>query len=87
MADVPATSITIHDLDNTTWAGLRTRATLHNRSPEDEAHAILHSVLRQESAHPGDLAALIRARFSRLGGVELELPPRQPMRKLPFHDP
>ena len=32
---------------------------------------------------PANLAEAIRARFAPLGGVELELPPREPMRDPP----
>lgn len=32
---------------------------------------------------PANLAEAIRARFTPLGGVELELPPREPMRDPP----
>ena len=33
-----------------------------------------------------DLASAIRARFERLGGVELGLPPREPIREPPQFD-
>lgn len=33
-----------------------------------------------------DLASAIRARFAPLGGVELEIPPRSPIRKPPRFD-
>ena len=34
----------------------------------------------------GSLARAIRARFAPLGGVELKLPPREPMREPPTFD-
>ena len=40
-----------------------------------------HSVDR--NGPPANLAEAIRARFAPLGGIELELPPREPMREPP----
>ncbi|MDE3258425.1 MAG: plasmid stabilization protein [Gemmatimonadota bacterium] len=36
-----------------------------------------------EPGPPADLARAIRARFAPLGGVELQIPPRDPMREPP----
>ena len=35
---------------------------------------------------PANLASTIRARFAPLGGVELDFPPREPMREPPRFD-
>ena len=46
-------------------------------------------ILRQvvgEASSPHNLAAAIRARIAPLRGVELELPPREPMREPPAFD-
>ena len=52
---------------------------------EEEAREILRQVVGQEKpAH--NLAAAIRARVAPLGGVELDLPPREPMREPPAFD-
>ena len=78
-------SITIRNLDDTVKRRLRVRAAEHGRSMEEEAREILRQVVGQEKpAH--NLAAAIRARVAPLGGVELDLPPREPMREPPNFD-
>ncbi|WP_210880206.1 FitA-like ribbon-helix-helix domain-containing protein [Roseovarius autotrophicus] len=78
-------SITIRNLDDTVKRRLRVRAAEHGRSMEEEAREILRQVVGQEKpAH--NLAAAIRARVAPLGGVELDLPPREPMREPPTFD-
>lgn len=76
-------SITIRKLDAETKSRLRIRAAHHGRSMEEEARDILRSVLAEAPAETGDLAAAIRRRFQPLGGVELDIPPRQPIRRPP----
>lgn len=76
-------SITIRNLDERTKARLRLRAAQHGRSMEEEARTLLRAALRDDSAPMGNLASAIRARFRRLGGVELRLPAREPMREPP----
>ena len=53
---------------------------------QEEARQILKSALHQEEAPPKGLATAIHERFKQLGGVELELPPREPMREPPNFD-
>ena len=74
-------SITIRNLDAHTKARLRVRAAHRQRSMEEEARTILRTALAEGDAAPGDLAAAIVARFRPLGGVELALPAREPMRE------
>ena len=62
---------------------LRIRAAHHSRSMEDEARTILRTVLSDETPTTRNLAASIRARFQALGGIDLILPPREPMRAPP----
>ncbi len=50
---------------------------------EDEARNILRTALAQDTKTARNLAQAIRKRFEPLGGVELELPERQPMRSPP----
>jgi plasmid stability protein len=76
-------SITIRNLDESVKRKLRLRAAQRNRSMEDEARDILRTVLAQEPAQVGNLADAIRKRVEPLGGVELSLPPRGPMREPP----
>jgi plasmid stability protein len=80
-------SITIRNIEDTLKSRLRVQAAFHGRSMEDEARDILRSALNREPAPPGKLAASIRARFARLGGVELPAVPREPMREPPSFDP
>ena len=53
---------------------------------EQEARDILRAALDQESPAGKNLATAIRARFEPLGGVELDLPPREPMPEPPQFD-
>jgi antitoxin FitA len=76
-------SITIRNLDETVKRKLRLRAAQRNRSMEDEARDILRTALAQEPAQAGNLADAIRRRVERLGGIELALPVRGPMREPP----
>jgi plasmid stability protein len=76
-------SITIRDLDPETKDRLRVRAARHGRSMEEEVRVILRSTLAEAAADPVRLGDAIHRRFKALGGVELELPPREPMREPP----
>ena len=50
---------------------------------EDEARDILRSTLSREPTRKGSLAASIRARFAPLGGVDLPVVTREPVRAPP----
>ena len=76
-------SITIRNLDETVKRKLRLRAAQRNRSMEDEAREILRGALSEESMLTGNLADRIRRRVEPLGGIELELPRRGPIREPP----
>lgn len=76
-------SITIRNLDPHTKARLRVRAAHRQRSMEEEARNILRTALAESDAAPRDLATAISARFRSLGGVDLALPARGPMREPP----
>ncbi len=76
-------SITIRRLDEKTKARLRVRAAQHGRSMEEEARTLLRLALRDHGPAAGNLADAIRARFGRLGGVDLRLPAREPIREPP----
>jgi plasmid stability protein len=71
--------ITIHDIDDELEADLRTRASRHDRSIEDEAREALDAAESNEDAvqDPRGLADAIRARIDPLGGVDLDLPVRR----------
>ena len=76
-------SITIRNLDETVKHKLRLRAARRNRSMEDEARDILRIAVAEEPIPAGNLADAIRRRIEPIGGVELPLPPRGPMREPP----
>ena len=75
-------SITTRNLDEALKRRLRIRAAEHGRSMEEEARDILRKEVG-EPAPPTNIAAAIRARVAPLGGVDLELRPREPMREPP----
>lgn len=74
-------SITIRVLDESLKARLRVQAARHGRSMEEEARDILRAALYGEPMQTGSVVASIRARIEPLGGVELEIAPREPMRE------
>ena len=76
-------SITIRNLDERTKTRLRVRAAQHGRSMEEEARTLLRAALTEDPVAGGNLADAIHARFRRLGGVELRVPAREPMREPP----
>ena len=76
-------SITIRNLDDGLERKLRLRAARRNRSMEEEARDILRCALSQEVGPTDNLADRIRRRVEPLGGIELELPPRGPLRDPP----
>lgn len=73
-------SITIRQLEESTKRKLRMRAASHGRSMEQEAREILKTALSQPEQSGKDLVAAIRRRFAPLGGVDLKIPPRGPIR-------
>jgi plasmid stability protein len=76
-------SITIRNLDDQTKERLRVRAARQRRSMEDEARNILRAALAKDSGTPRNLATAIRRRFAALGGLDLVLPRREPIREPP----
>lgn len=79
-------SITIRNLDPKLKERLRLRAARHGYSMEREAREILQEVLRSEKPDERNLYERIRELFEPLGGVELELPPREPAREPPHFE-
>ena len=79
-------SITVRNLEEGLKRRLRIRAAENGRSMEEEVRVILRTALYHRPPAQQDLASAIRARFAPLGGVELEIPPRSPMRKPPRFD-
>ncbi len=76
-------SITIRNLDDEVKNRVRVRASANGRSMEEEARLILAEALDREPAPGERLGRAIHEVFKPFGGVELELPPREPMRGPP----
>jgi plasmid stability protein len=76
-------TLTIRDLDEELKRTLRIRAASRNRSMEEEARQILRAALVEAPNRPADLAARIRSRVAEIGGVELQIEPREPIRPPP----
>jgi plasmid stability protein len=80
-------TLTIRNLDQAVKERLRIRAAEHGRSMEAEARRILQTALGESARAPErNLYERIHARFAALGGVDLELPPRTPVREPPRFD-
>jgi antitoxin FitA len=81
LADFGKISMTIRNLDEKLKARLRLQAAKHGRSMEDEARDILKSALSTTSSRAPSLVNSIRRRLESIGGVDLEIPPREMMRE------
>jgi antitoxin FitA len=80
-------SITIRNLDPAIKERLRVRAAEHGHSMEAEARRILQTTLKGRARAPAsNLYERIRALVEPLGGIDLELPPREPTRDPPTFD-
>jgi plasmid stability protein len=75
-------SMTIRNLDDRLKQRLRVQAAKHNRSMEEEARAILRTALSVETTSARSLYKSIRARIELVGGVDLAIAPRAPMRNI-----
>jgi antitoxin FitA len=75
-------SLTIRNIDDALKRRLRLRAAGHGRSMEEEVREILRMTVGPSPVR-SDLGQSIHARFAALGGVELDLPARMPMRTPP----
>ena len=76
-------SITIRNLDHQTKERLRVRAAQCRRSMESEARQILRAALAERNGPADNLASAIHRHFRAVGGVDLALPAREPMRPPP----
>jgi plasmid stability protein len=80
-------SITIRNLDPAIKERLRVRAAEHGHSMEAEARRILQTTLKGPARAPAsNLYERIRALVEPVGGIDLELPPREPTRNPPTFD-
>jgi antitoxin FitA len=76
-------TLTIRRLDDAVKARLRVRAAQHGRSMEEEARLVLSAALSEEPKPPLNLVESIRRLVAPFGGIELEIPPREPVRDPP----
>ena len=79
-------SITIRNLDDGVKRALRIRAAERGRSMEEEARTILREAVAAGAAPERGLGTELCDLFGPFGGVELDLPPRQPVREPPRFD-
>ena len=79
-------SITIRNLDEGLKQRLRIRAAENGRSMEQEARDILRAALDEEAAPAKNLGTALHELFRPFGGVELDIPSREPMREPPRFD-
>ena len=76
--ETPMTTQTIRNVNAAVKERLRLRAARHGRSMEAEARTILSEAVSSDRDQPEpNLAEAIRRRFAPLGGIDLELPPRE----------
>lgn len=76
------TGMTIRNLDDQLKKRLRIRAASRGRSMEEEAREILRAALSAESnQNRRNLADRIRSRIEKVGGVELDVLGREPIRQ------
>ena len=78
-------TLTIRNVPEETKRRLRIRAAEHGRSMEAELRAIVDAAVEgaERDKKGVGLGTLIRRRFAKYGGVELELPERTPLRDPP----
>ncbi len=79
-------SITVRNLDDGLKRRLRVRAAENGCSMEQEARNILREALDDDAEPTKNLGSAIHELFRPFGGVELEIPPREPMRNPPQFD-
>ena len=81
-------TLLIRNVDPALHARLKARAAAHHRSLEEEARTLLRTGLARSEppANQEDLVSLASRLFGPANGVELELPPRDPVQDRPPPD-
>ena len=77
---------TIRNLDEEILQKIRLRAVGNDRSMEEEIRAILHHALAEDPVPEKGLGTAICQLFKAADRIELDIPPRQPMREPPRFD-
>ena len=80
------TTITVRNIEDDLKLRLRVRAAERGHSMEEEVRSILRSALHREEPPAKGLGTAIHELFKPFGGVELDIPRREPMRELPRFD-
>lgn len=76
-------SIKIDNLEDRLALRLAIRASESGRSVEEEAREILRTALQRETPPERGLGTALNNLFKPIGGVDLEIPERDPMREPP----
>jgi antitoxin FitA len=79
-------TLTIRNFDAALKERLRVRAAQHGHSMEAEVRDILRETLKEPERPGVNLYQRIRSRFAPLGGVDLDLPPREEAPEPPRFD-
>lgn len=79
-------SLLIRNLEDDVKTRLRVRAAENGRSMEEEARAILKAAVTDKRPRERNLADAIRERVMAVGGIDLPVIPREPMREPPRFD-
>ncbi len=79
-------SIEIHNFEEGLKRQLGIQVIVYSSLVEEEARNVLRAALGQETAPVKHLGTAIHKLFKPLGGVELPLPHREPMREPPQFD-
>ncbi len=75
--------IEINNLEDRLALRLAIRASESGRSVEEEAREILRTALQRETPPERGLGTALHNLFKPIGGVDLEIPEREPMREPP----
>lgn len=76
--------LTIDDMPDELIAALTAQAVRHGRSLESEVKDILERAVAEPLANPGRRLFDAMAEIRSLGGVELDIPPREVIRPVKF---
>jgi antitoxin FitA len=87
--DHTVATLVIRNIEDDLHGRLKASARAHHRSMEEEVRTVLRQSFAAKSVEPAQtLGHAMRALFAPLGGVDLELPSRDPHRAVPdFSEP